>query len=71
MDRQAQRALICQGCGHFIDESHDDDIKSAWIAEKQTCWGCAAKERDERASNEDGKRQAPGTKRTVRNRAKG
>src|SRR5690606_18306190 len=44
LERQAERALICQGCGHFIDESHDDKYKAAWIVDKHICWGCAARE---------------------------
>jgi hypothetical protein len=68
LDWQYQQDLICQGCGHPIDESHDEDIRAAWVAERRVCWGCAAKERTQRGDNSGDKRPGPGTKYVVRNR---
>ena len=70
LDYQHEQNLICDGCGHPVDESHDDEHRVAWITERVTCWACASAERTRQQDNKAGKQAPHGTKYATRNRAK-
>jgi hypothetical protein len=40
---QVEQALICSGCGHPIDESHDPANEGHYEAEMLRCHACKAK----------------------------
>lgn len=62
--------LKCSGCGQPMDESMDEEIRTAWIAERKTCWSCASSERVVRTATKDGGQLPPGSRFLTRNRAK-
>jgi hypothetical protein len=62
--------MLCSGCGQPADETLDDEIRAAWVAEPVVCWSCAAKERVLKRATSQGRDLPPGTKFRTVNRAK-
>lgn len=71
LEWQANQSLLCSGCGHYLDDTTDENVHpSAFITDVIVCKACASKERRTRTDTKDGKRPAFGAKYRVRNRSK-